>query len=836
MPLFFDHRYLEMSYLSLSLSKIAFEKVIELVSMMADPDRPNRKEAPIEMSGVSGVITAARNTFSAWLTEAHPSLQDDLWGQYWLAGVAAGLSYTHKIGLPDAHRLAGLIFAAVNLKRFLSTYNLNLPREVVSLYDQNQSAEISQVQLAESSIHNLPVQTTPFIGRKSEISAIKNFLQDPDIRLIALIGAGGTGKTRLSLQITQELLDYFRNGIFFVMLADDTEENQMISRIAKRLNVREGGRPLLESVKDYLSDKQTLLILDNFEQLVSCAPILGDILRSAPEVKILVTSRIALNLHEEQRFPVPPLQLPKKEDQQEIEALNDNESVKLFIMRAQAKLPSFTLSEDNANAIAEICRHLDGLPLAIELAAARTNLLTPQAILLRLNNRLKLLTNGGQDLPKRHRTLRNALEWSYDLLSQEEKALFTRLGVFSGGFTIEAVEKVCNLNGHLDIIENLSALVDNSLIYQVREIDGNSRFKMLETIREFAIERINAEGEFEKYQELHARFFGEVVTDHVSQEIYSAKALYWLNWAENELDNIRAALSWSLEPSGDIQLGIEVVFSLIWFWYRRGYLVEGMKWAERMLESPAVKQPSPQRAFALHSAGLLAIWKGEQEKGLVKLEECLLLLQKSEEDPWIAPAMMSNAVALLNMGRDRSARPLLEKARKIFNESNNVYFLTITLVHLGNVELGLGNPEKARRILEEALSLATQISENWILSFVKNNLGEVARVLGEYDQARSYYEECMLLLENTGDRGDMARFVHSLAYLDQHEGRLDKAAIQFKKGLLMFRRLGNRRGIAECLAGLAGLRAKQGNPQKGARMLAAAERLLQSTGGAWWPA
>ena len=835
MPLFYDHRYLEMSYLLLSLSKVAHEKVIDLAALMADSDIPDPLAVPIEMSGVSGVIAAARHAFARWIKEEYPSLQDDLWGQYWLAGVAAGLSYTHKGGLPDAHRLVGLIFAAANLKRFLTTFKLPLPTDVVFLYDHNQPKGTLQRQSTQTH-HNFPVQMTPFIGRKSEIAAIKELILDADIRLVTLIGTGGTGKTRLSLQIAQEVLEHFPNGVFFVPLADDFEENQLISRIAKMLNVREGGRPLLESVKDYLSDKRLLLVLDNFEQLVSFASIVGEILAAAPQVEMLVTSRVTLNLQGEQRFPVPPLTLPEMEGGLEIKNLIDNEAVNLFVKRAQANLPSFKLSKENASAVAEICCRLDGLPLAIELAAARINLLTPQAILNRMENRLGLLTGGGRDVPARQQTLRNTLEWSHNLLNQDEKTLFGRLSVFSGGFSLDAAQEICDRDGHLDILENLAALVDSSLITHNPAADGESRFGMLETLREFATEQLINRDELDVLRDHHAQYYGQIILDQVSRELYSTKARFWLDWVERELDNIRAALAWSLTASGDISLGVRVVFGLIWFWYRRGYLIEGLMWAERMLDAPATASPSPLRALALQSAGLLAIWKGEQDKGLNQLQESLMLYQRAEEDPWIGPSMMSNAVALLNMGRDQAAHPLLVQARKIFKDTGNDYFLTITLVHLGNVELGLGNPDKARMILEQAQSLAIQLDENWIQSFVINNLGEVARVQGQYDLARTYYQKCMNLLENTGDRGDMARFVHSLGYLDQHEGDFEKAEMQFRQGLVMFRRLGNRRGIAECLAGLAGLKARLGDPLWGAAMLAAAERLLQSTGGAWWPA
>ena len=405
------------------------------------------------MSGVSAVIGSARSAFAEWVTENHPSLHDDLWGQYWLAGVAAGLSYCHKPGLSDEQRLAGLIYAAANLKRYAATFKLPLPTNVELLYDENQFDKDSPGTVkAKRSKHNLPAQPTPFIGRTSQIAVLKDLILNPDVHLVTLIGPGGTGKTRLSLQVAQEVLDHFPDGVFFVPLADDTNSDQFISRVAQQLEVREGGRPLLENIKDYLRDKHLLLVLDNFEQLVSAAPVVGELLAAAPQLKIITSSRIALQLHGEREYPVPPLDLPQAGNESALENLLENESVLLFVGRAQAVHPNFALTMDNASAVAEICRRLDGLPLALELAAARVKLLPPQAILSRLDDRLKLLTGGARDLPSRHQTLRNTLEWSYSLLNEEEKTLYARLSVFVGGFTLEAVEPICNAEKKFDIL------------------------------------------------------------------------------------------------------------------------------------------------------------------------------------------------------------------------------------------------------------------------------------------------------------------------------------------------------------------------------------------------
>jgi predicted ATPase/Tfp pilus assembly protein PilF len=837
MPLLYDQRYLEMSYLIHCVSQVSFAKFVSLIMSMAEGDVDDLQRVPVEMSGISAVIASGRNAFAKWVTEKHSSLHDDLWAQYWLAGVAAGLSFCHKAGQPDQQRLAGLIYAAANLKRYLTVFNLPLPNAVEFLYDENQSdTDVVAAAGVKKSKHNLPAQTTPFIGRTAQITAIRELVLNPDTHLVTLIGPGGTGKTRLSLRVAEELLDNFPNGICFVSLGDDTNTSQFISRVAQQLDIREGGRPLLESIKDYLRDKRMLLILDNFEQLIASAPVVADLMAAAPQLKILISSRIALNLRGERVVPVPPLELPQTEEDLTVDNLAENEAILLFLGRAQAVQPSFTLTHDNAPAIAEICRRLDGLPLALELAAARVKLLTPQAILNRLDDRLKLLTGGARDLPTRQQTLRNTLEWSYSLLSQEEKTLYARLSVFVGGFTLETAEAICNTDGNLDILEGLSSLLNNSLLRQEKTADGEPRFSMLETIRVYALERLAASNEMETLREQHAKHFGNRIINEISFQLFGGNSLNALNWLERENDNVRATLHWSaLEPQR-VEFGARLLLALFWFWYRRGYFIEGRTWSDKLLASPAMQEASLRRAWALLCGGMMALWKGEQQAALTQLQESLEIELKFEDEQWIPIAIMANAVAMINMGRDSAARSFLEQARSLFKEQNQTPFVALTLVHLGNVELGLGNPEQARELHEWALTIARSVGDSWLVTFALNNLGEVARTQGQYDLARKYYEECQLLLHDTGDTGDLARFVHNLGYIAEHEGDYALAESQFRQSLSMFRRVGNRRGIAECLAGLAGLKARQGDPQAGAALLSAGESLLFSTGGAWWPA
>ena len=676
--------------------------------------------------------------------------------------------------------------------------------------------------------NNLPVQLTTFIGREKEIDQIIKQLEKN--RLVTLIGPGGTGKTRLSLRVAEEMLDQFPQGIFFIPLADDNDVDQFISRVAQHLEVREGGHPLLENVKDYLREKRLLLVLDNFEQLVSTAPVVGELLKTAPELKILVTSRIALNLYGEHNFPIPPLEVPKTETELQVKDLAGNESVLLFVERARAVQPSFALTHGNASVVAEICRDLDGLPLALELAAARVKLLPPQSILARLGDRLKLLAGGARDLPARHQTLRNTLEWSYSLLNRDEKTLYNRLSVFVGGFTLEAVEAVCNAEGQFDILEGINSLVNNSLLRREEATDGEPRFGMLETIRAYALERLAESDDMEALRGRHAQYYGDIIINLASYGIFSANAL------QRELDNIRATLSWCVATPPDIELGARLVWILQWFWYRQGYFSEGRLWTKQILASPFVQEGSKSRAMALASSGFLAVWQGEHETGLVEIENSLAIAQLLRDEQMMPILLMIKAIAHISMGRDSIAEPSLREALELFEQQNLPYFHIMTIILLGNVQLGVGNLEAARALYEEAAIRARVLGENWILSFALSNLGEVARSEGQYDLARKYYEECETLLRGKGATGDLARFIHNLGYIAQHEGDLTRAESQFRKSLTIFRRLGNGRGIAECLAGLAGLKARQGEAQWGAILLSAAESLLQSTRGAWWPA
>jgi non-specific serine/threonine protein kinase len=521
----------------------------------------------------------------------------------------------------------------------------------------------------------------------------------------------------------------------------------------------------------------------------------------------MVTSRIPLQIRGEQEYPVPPLAVPAKDAA--LEDLASIECMQMFVVRAQAANPRFEFGKENAAAVAEICRRLDGLPLAIEIAAARSKLLPPQVMLKRLDDSLKLLTGGARDLPSRQRTLRGAIDWSYDLLEPDDRTLFARLGVFVGGFTLEAAEAVCNPNDQLDVLTGVETLLNNSLLRQADTGEDEPRFELLQTMREYALLKLGDSGELEHIRAQHAGYFNQI-SEVVMWQLYSGRSVEFLKFVEREHDNFRAALNWSLESTDRIGLGAQIAYRIFWFWYRYGHFHEGREWCERILVRTEGLGRDASRAMALLTTGLMAMWEGDLRMAVGYAQESLEIWRTLEQPEGIAVSLMTTGIALLNQGKDAIARPYLEESVELFNE--------IEAIPL------------------EATALVRRIGDPWQIAFAVNNRGEVARVLGEYQQAHRYYEETEKLYRQADAKSDQARLIHTLAYIAQHEGDLETAQARFNESLESFLELGNKRGIAECLAGLAGLAAERGEFKWAVPLLAASEALLTSFGAAWWPA
>ena len=699
--------------------------------------------------------------------------------------------------------------------------------------------EYPKHQISSSTSHdhktNLPIPLTSFIGREKDVERIQHRLAEH--RLVTLIGVGGIGKTRLSQQVANQLIDLYGDGVWLVECAPLNDPMLVPQSVATMFGIQQRGdhSALVESLVQFLQAKTLLLILDNCEHLLdACAGLAEQLLKSCPKLKILATSRETLGILGEALYPVPSLTIPDAQQISPLEKLNDYESIRLFDERAQLVQMDFALTKENASSITQICSRLDGIPLAIELAAVRVLTLSAEQIAEQLDQCFHILTGGSRTALPKHQTLQASIDWSWQLLHDEEQILLRRLSVFSGGWTLEAAETVCVGNGvePRDISDLLTQLVNKSLVIIEREQSQDARYRTLETIRAYALERLAESGEMEVLRGRHALYYGDLIIHQASYGIFFASNLH----LQLEIDNIRATLRWCVATPKDIELGARLVWILQWFWHGRGYFSEGRQWTKQILASAFLRDGSKSQAMALASSGFLAVWQGEHEEGLVQVEKSLSIAQQLKDEQMMPLLLMINAIAYISMGRDATAQPLLRDALALFEQQNLPYFHIITIVLLGNVQLGLGDLEQARVLYEEGVVRARILGENWTLSFPLSNLGDVARLQGQYDLAGKYYEECEALLRDTGNTGDLARFVHNLGYIAQHAGDFTGAASQFWKSLTIFRRLGNRRGIAECLAGLAGLKARQGEAQWGATLLSAAESLIQSTGGAWWPA
>ncbi len=580
MPLMYDNCYLEMSYLVRELTRVSFAKWIDFVTRFAAEDIMDPQSVPIELAGICSVINSGRKVFADLVKKKYSSLSDDMWGQYWLAAVSAGLNYCNKIIISEQERLAGLIYAAVHLKRYHAMFGIPLPSEVQSIGIENLQHEPSQRNNKQNKSgvrNNLPPLITPFIGRHKELEITSDLLQREDVRLLSLIGPGGTGKTRLGIQLASHLMDNYNDGVYFIDLSTAGDTDSLFAAIARTLGLREiSDRNMLDEIKKYLQNRKMLLLLDNFEQLTMAAPHIYDLLMGCPQLKLIVTSREPLRLRGEQIFPVPPLQLPDTGPlKQAVSEILKNESIQFFAERAQSVRPDFKISEENVIAVIEICSRLDGLPLAIELAASRINIFSPDALLKRMDKRLKILRGGSRDLPERQQTLRDTIDWSYEMLSPEEQKLFALLSVFPECtfYQVESIAERINEENAFesDIIELLSSLIDKSLIRSSGRGNGSQRLRMLETIREYAAEKLEADEVFKAavYNE-HALYFMEFAQNEWKR-LTGNERDGALTDLETDIENIRASWKYLLEKK-DIE-HLQKLTDCLWLLYdARGWL------------------------------------------------------------------------------------------------------------------------------------------------------------------------------------------------------------------------------------------------------------------------
>jgi len=662
----------------------------------------------------------------------------------------------------------------------------------------------------------LPVPLTQLVGREHEVKVIQLLLSRPDVRLLTLTGTAGVGKTRLAFEVARELVHEFADGVHVVSLAPISDPDLVITTIAHRLGLMESGsQPILELLKIAQRDKQRLLVLDNFEHVIGAAPLLAELLEACPDLKLLVTSREVLRLRGEHQFVVPPLALPAPSHLPDAASLPHVPSVKLFLQRAQAIQSDFDLTTENAAAIAAICIRLDGLPLAIELAAAHIKLLAPQALLARLDRRLHILTGGARDLPERQRTLRNTLAWSYELLTQEEQQLFRRLSVFVGGCTLEAIEAVCvALDDEADhVLEAVASLIDKSLLQQTEQEGAEPRLIMLETIREYGLECLAVNGEMEITRRAHADYY-LVLAEEAEPKLDGPDQVAWLERLEREHDNLRAAMQWSLEPGKEghrREMALRLGGALRRLWIVHGHWSEGRNFLERALaESKGV--PAAVQVKALITAANLANMQTDSDRAEVLAEKSRELCQELGDTRGLALSLRLLAVVATKRGDLAAARSLSEEALMLFREVGDQEGAGLSLSGLGWLAMIQGEYAKGRALFEESLALHRQVGNKE--GMARSLIGlAVALINTEGDPAtiRALLEESLARSQEVGNREGIETSFFLSGQLALSQGDIATARELVEKSLVINREIGNREDIAYSLFLLARVEARQGH-------------------------
>jgi predicted ATPase/class 3 adenylate cyclase len=694
--------------------------------------------------------------------------------------------------------------------------DLSLPEHVYQLDVAGVENSFPPLQSLDRHPTNLPTQATPLVGREHETEIIHDWLIDPDTRIVTLTGPGGAGKTRLGLQVAASLVDEFPDGVFFVPLEAVTDPDLVVLSIAQAVGVRESGETsLAEDVSQHLSDKTMLLLLDNFDQLVSGAGRLSELLSVAPNLKMLVTSRVLLSVRGEREYPVPPLGLPPGERMPPFERLMDYDAIRLFVARAKDAQADFTLTRENAAAVVAICRKLDGLPLAIELAAARIRMFPPVSLLKRLERRLSLLTGGARDLPQRQQALRDTIAWSYDLLDEPEQQLFRRMAVFNGGFTIDAAIAVSESeeagaadpfggfddlmldpmpgdefggwDSAVDTVEGLEGLVNKSLLRREQSLDPDDdpRFAMLQTIREFGLEQLNAAGELADIRDRHARHYLEVA-ELARPELDGPNQGQCIRHLENEHGNFRAAMAFALQTK-DGELGMRLAGALWPFWELRSYLTEGRNWTERML---ALEGEPKLRVEVLNGVGTMALLLGDYGAAADYHSQALALYKQIGDENGIA-------FATTNLGVQAAIAGELGKATQLFEDSLERY-----------------------RALESEVGIADVLS----------NLGVLLTYAGNLKHARAVLEESLQLRELQGDKSRMVEVLYNLAEVDYHEQLFHKAAERYFESLILLREVDSPARSTMVFAALGAVALARGDLERGTRLIGVSDSMVDETG------
>jgi predicted ATPase len=621
--------------------------------------------------------------------------------------------------------------------------------------------------------NNLPTQLTTFVGRERELSdAAARFDR---ARLLTLTGPGGTGKTRLSLELAARIADRFPDGVHFVPLEPINDAALVPATIAQSVGLPDrGGREPVVRLIEHLEGKHILLVLDNLEQVTDAAGVIAQLLAGAPELRILATSRSPLHVYGEVEYPVPSLAVPDPKSAQDLGQLAAFESVALFVERAMAVRPSFRLTGKEAAAVAMICVRLDGLPLAIELAAARVKLLSPEAILARLENRLTLLSDGARDLPPRQRTLRGAIAWSYDLLDEADRLLFSDFSVFIGGASLDAIEAVCAPDQSRDVLDGLSSLVDKSLVRQGETPDGEPRFTMLETIREYAREQLVADSRAAEMQRRHAAWYA-ALAETAAGNVMSADKRVHLDRLEAEHDNLRAALTWATN-AGEVDTALRLGTALWRFWQMRGYLDEGIKRLEAVVALPECADYADKRVAALDALGGLTYWRADYAASRRYYGEVLEARRASGDKQAIAESLYNLSFGY-SFERDRdTAQALILEAIGLFEDVGDDVGVARSRWALGNLEYTNRNFPRARELAKQALETFERVGDAFMIAWATYTIGISDMLEGDLANAGRHYRRALAIFHEAGDVSGYTLVLDGLCAVALFAGDRQRAA------------------------------------------------------------
>jgi predicted ATPase/DNA-binding XRE family transcriptional regulator len=674
----------------------------------------------------------------------------------------------------------------------------------------------------------LPAPLTPLIGREAELAALDALLAGNSPRLVTFVGPPGIGKTRLALALAAEHQHRYPDGAVFVDLAPLHDAELVAGTIATALGLREDGRqPPLERLTQFLAARHLLLMLDNYEHVLGAAPLVTTLLRAVPGLRALATSRVPLHLSGEQRYAVPPLALPNVHEAATVAGVATSAAVQLFVARARAARHTFILSESNAVAVVEICRRLDGLPLAIELAAAQVTRFEPHALLAQLDPSLPLLVDGPRDAPERQQTLRRAIAWSYGLLDADMQALFRRLGVFAGGWTLDAAEAVSDADSGMR--RGMALLVEHNLVRQVEGCEGEARFTMLELIREYAIEQLIEAGEATSSRALHAHFYAGLAVDAVPC-IHGPEQLQWLAKLTGERDNLRAALDWML-GDGDIAAGVQLTTVLSDFWRFQGQMREGMKWTERALR---VAQDDVNRANLLHQSSDFVFYTGDYGRARMLQEEALVLYRALEDLPGIAQSLEGLTDLMWLLGDLQAGEQLAHESLALFRTLNHELHIAHALHRLADIVREQGDYPRALYLFHESLELFHKLGDENHLASALNGLGDAFFDQGDLTNAERVYEEAIALTRATGWGTITAFGLSNLAYVVFMQGDIPRARMLLEESMNWFRREGVDFGLPSRLHRLAAVIHAQGDTAYARSILREVLRLQWQLGNPRW--